>query len=322
MNSARTMPCVFVLPPRSKPPGFQSLRICSWKLAITESTNSSSPGSSRSSASLSPSFGRCQLIKAVVSRATGSRSTASKAGRTNGSKRRSNCKSRSDVLAMKSLTTEPVSARGTGRLTFELELARDVRVEADELQPRLAARAGTGERLRHRDLGAVLAAAPQQPMKARRRDAVLRERFGIQAEHANPARDDARRAQRKVGIARIRTPNVRAERTAQALWVRAVGEVVQLGLRRRDAGGRHRLIGIGDERRTVHRAADHRFGETLAGCRVAARLRVDELPEALHVLPQLAHHEVTAVAPEVGLVGRIFGARQRRARIALRFEQG
>ena len=28
MNSPRTMPCVLVLPPRSKPPGFQSPRIC------------------------------------------------------------------------------------------------------------------------------------------------------------------------------------------------------------------------------------------------------------------------------------------------------
>ena len=28
MNSARTMPCVLVLPPRSKPPGFHRPRIC------------------------------------------------------------------------------------------------------------------------------------------------------------------------------------------------------------------------------------------------------------------------------------------------------
>ena len=44
MNSARTMPCVLVLPPRSNPPGFQSGASAAWKLAMIESTNSSSPG--------------------------------------------------------------------------------------------------------------------------------------------------------------------------------------------------------------------------------------------------------------------------------------
>jgi len=37
MNSARTMPCVLVLPPRSNPPGFHSSRICLPKLSMMES---------------------------------------------------------------------------------------------------------------------------------------------------------------------------------------------------------------------------------------------------------------------------------------------
>ena len=58
MNSPRTMPWVFVFPPRSMPPGFQSLRICFSKLAMIESTNASSSGSSFSSAIFKPSLGR------------------------------------------------------------------------------------------------------------------------------------------------------------------------------------------------------------------------------------------------------------------------
>ena len=97
MNSARTMPCVLVLPPRSKPPGFHRPRICCVKLAMIESTNSSSPGSGVSSASASLSSARCRLISAVTRRASGSRSSASNAGRKNGSKRRSSWISLSDV---------------------------------------------------------------------------------------------------------------------------------------------------------------------------------------------------------------------------------
>jgi len=52
----------------------------------------------------------------------------------------------------------------------ELELARDVGTEADEVQPGVAAARGLAERLRRRNPGAVLAAAAQQAMKARRGD--------------------------------------------------------------------------------------------------------------------------------------------------------
>ena len=91
MNSARTMPCVLVLPPRSKPPGFHRPRhLLAGSSSMIESTNSSSPGKQ-------PFLGQRRgsrralrrLISAVTRRAIGSRSSASNAGRTQGSKRRS-----------------------------------------------------------------------------------------------------------------------------------------------------------------------------------------------------------------------------------------
>ena len=61
MNSPRTMPCVLVFPPRSKPPGFQSRRICCSKLAMIESSHASSSGIGLSSARANPSFGRLHV---------------------------------------------------------------------------------------------------------------------------------------------------------------------------------------------------------------------------------------------------------------------
>ncbi len=66
------------VPPRSMPPGFQSLRICFSKLAMIESRNASSSGSSFSSAIFKPSLGRFLLINRVSNRAIGSRRVASK----------------------------------------------------------------------------------------------------------------------------------------------------------------------------------------------------------------------------------------------------
>ena len=60
------------------------------------------------------------------------------------------------------------------------------------------------------------------------------------------------------------------------------------------------------------RATDHRAAIRLAQVRVAAGQPVDELPEAVHVLAQLAHDQIAAVAAEVGAVGRVLGARQAR----------
>src|SRR5262249_3614535 len=60
------------------------------------------------------------LINAVVKRASGSRSTASNAGRKNGSNRRSKWSRSVEVSATKFRNFEPVLAGGNGRLGLEL----------------------------------------------------------------------------------------------------------------------------------------------------------------------------------------------------------
>src|SRR5262245_33460137 len=60
------------------------------------------------------------LINAVVRRASGSRSTVSKAGRKNGSNRRSKWSRSVEVSATKFRNFEPVLAGGNGRLVLEL----------------------------------------------------------------------------------------------------------------------------------------------------------------------------------------------------------
>ena len=60
------------------------------------------------------------LINAVVSLASGSRSTASKAGRTHGSNLRSKRSNAPNVSLTRLRRGEPVSARGCGRLVLEL----------------------------------------------------------------------------------------------------------------------------------------------------------------------------------------------------------
>ena len=64
------------------------------------------------------------LISAVVKRASGSRSTASKGGRKNGSKRRSRCTRAVDVPHSQFRNAEPVLAFGWGRLVLESGLER------------------------------------------------------------------------------------------------------------------------------------------------------------------------------------------------------
>src|ERR1039458_1017754 len=115
------MPCVLVFPPRSNRPGFQSNRICFSKLAMIESRYAISPGSGFSSAIFKPSFGRFRLIKAVTRLAIGSRSTASNAGRKNGSNRRSTCTRAVDALASQFKNEEPVLAFGMGWSVFEFK---------------------------------------------------------------------------------------------------------------------------------------------------------------------------------------------------------
>src|SRR6266404_5258804 len=124
MNSPRTIPCVLVFPPRSKPPGFQSPRICVVKLDMIELRYSSSFGSSFSSAIFNPSSLRCMLMSTVVKRAIGSRSTLSNTGRSHGSNRRSICKRNMMVSLAQSNNREPVLARGIWRLVFEFTIGR------------------------------------------------------------------------------------------------------------------------------------------------------------------------------------------------------
>src|SRR5438132_6684667 len=124
MNSPRTIPRVLVFPPRSKPPGFHSPRICVVKLDMIELRYSSSFGSSFSSAIFNPSSLRCMLMSAVVKRAIGSRSTLSNAGRSHGSNRRSIRKRNMMVSLAQFKSRELVLARGIGRLVFEFTIGR------------------------------------------------------------------------------------------------------------------------------------------------------------------------------------------------------
>src|SRR4051794_4005504 len=123
MNSPRTMPCVLVFPPRSNPPGFHRPRICCSKLETIEASKASSSAIGRSSAMRNPSLGRCMLMSAVVNRVSPSPNSASNAGRTNGSNRRS-MRTISDRKSLsRSRKTEPVLARGAGRLVVEFTAA-------------------------------------------------------------------------------------------------------------------------------------------------------------------------------------------------------
>src|SRR4249919_549936 len=92
---------------------------------------SSSFGIVRSSAIANPSLGRCMLISAVVSRVNASRNSASNAGRTKGSKRRSTLIMNDRKSLSLSRKTEPVSARGAGRLVFEFTASERLQ-ELDE----------------------------------------------------------------------------------------------------------------------------------------------------------------------------------------------
>jgi hypothetical protein len=68
----------------------------------------------------------------------------------------------------------------------------------------------------------------------------------------------------------------------------------------------------GHERVAVFRSAHHRLGQPFAQVCITLRLPVERAPETLHVLSQLANHQIAAVASEVGLVRRVFGPRQQR----------
>ena len=69
---------------------------------------------------------RLVLIRAVTNFAIGSRNSASKTGRKNGSNRRSKCTSAVDASAIQFKNAEPVLARGMGRSGFELKAVDDI----------------------------------------------------------------------------------------------------------------------------------------------------------------------------------------------------
>src|SRR3954468_24716373 len=86
---------------------------------MIDCSQTSSSGIARSSAIARCSFGLLLLISAVTRRASGSRSTASNAGRTNGSIRRSTRTRSVDKSASRLSSADPVLAGGRGRLVFE-----------------------------------------------------------------------------------------------------------------------------------------------------------------------------------------------------------
>ena len=116
MNSARTMPCVFVLPPRSKWPGFQRPRHLRGErvddllevlllVRLDALLGESEP--------VVRSFLRFQLISLVVSVVSGPRRSASKSGRKNGSKRRSSGGGRAPAREIRLSRRLPVSGGGS-----------------------------------------------------------------------------------------------------------------------------------------------------------------------------------------------------------------
>ena len=135
MNSARTIPCVLVLPPRSKWPGFQSPRICAVNASMIAWRCASSSGWIRSSASAEPARpSRCRLIRNVVSVESGPRKSASNGGRKNGSKRRSSVEEEEHRRARSgraaSCPCRPAAARSRGRGSKAVVSARPCRVAA------------------------------------------------------------------------------------------------------------------------------------------------------------------------------------------------
>src|SRR5262245_28351366 len=112
VNSARTMPCVLVLPPRSKYPGFHSLRIWARNVSMMSSRWASSSCWIFSSASLRPSSLRFRLMSAVNSVDSRSRRSLSKTGRKKGSTRRSTWIRNKPASAIQFNRRLPVSAGG------------------------------------------------------------------------------------------------------------------------------------------------------------------------------------------------------------------
>jgi hypothetical protein len=159
---------------------------------------------------------------------------------------------------------------------------------------------GAGPYLRpHRNVRWNRAEATRAPLPRRR----------VEAERAKQQRQALVVAGRQVGAAWIATANVRSDRAAKAIRVGVEVEVVKVAAAELS------------ERLAIEGAADHRDSERFAPCRVAAGPLVQPAQETGHVLLELAYHQVAAVAAEVGLSGRVFGARKQSLRLAGRIEQ-
>ena len=104
--------------------------------------------------------------------------------------------------------------------------------------------------------------------------------------------------------------HMRAERAARARRIFSERELVLANLFgvRSDAGNRlflHRHQWIACSR------AAHERRAKLVGLRgISTGLPVDELPEASHVLPQLAHHEIGSVATDILFLRGVFRGEQ------------
>ncbi len=116
------------------------------------------------------------------------------------------------------------------RVLQELELTRDVRVEADEMQAarRLVdgagARASCGDRP-DRIRGHAAARDESEPRTSGRRESALRQSRASRRTYASGPDGTAR----KIRVARIRAADVRAERTSNALRIVVVGETLFCG---------------------------------------------------------------------------------------------
>ena len=154
---------------------------------------------------------------------------------------------------------------------------------------------------------------PRRTSRWKRVDATRSSRkpAALEAQHAQQAAPERLLAARQVAGARVGAADMGAEGAADAVRVVLVEEAVGLVLapdRRRcrrsvswwAAPGARRPV----RRPTIASASARRC------CGSPAGLLVDEVPEAAHVLVELAEHEVAAVAAEIAPVRGYPGRRQ------------
>src|SRR5581483_5397688 len=185
----------------------------------------------------------------------------------------------------------------------KLKLPFDVRIERYEMQSpfRIAGRGGLHGLFR-RETGAVLAAAPQNPMEPDRSCVILMNTGLAKAKHVDQLRHSARGATRQIGRARIAAPYMRANRAAYTLRIGRIVELVQphillaLCVIASGAHSGNRCLAYLRQRCTViDAAADHGFRDAIAGLMRSARGFVDILPECMNILLELAEDEIRAV---------------------------